>query len=120
MEDANARGLSITCDQYPYNREMTSLIMLLPPWVHAGGLETLIERLKDPACRMRLIENVNQGIPGWENWIKDAGFEAIYIASVKTDKWRDAEGKSIGEIARLKGSPDQWETLFELLIDKAT
>ena len=119
MEDANASGLSITCDQYPYNRGMTSLITLLPPWVHAGGLETLLGRLKDPACRLRIIENVNQGIPGWENWIKDAGFEAIYIASVKTNKWRDAEGRSIGEIARLKGKTDPWETLFELLIDES-
>lgn len=119
MEDANARGLSITCDQYPYSRGMTSLITLLPPWVHAGGLEALIARLKDPACRVRIMDDVDRGLPGWENWIKDAGFEAIYIASVKTEKWRDMEGKSIGEITRLKGKTDQWETLFELLIDES-
>jgi len=119
IENANARGLSITCDQYPYSRGMTSLITLLPPWVHAGGLETLIARLKDPACRARIIEDVDQGLAGWENWIKDAGFDAIYIASVKTEKWRDIEGRSIGEITRLKGRTDEWETLFELLIDES-
>jgi len=118
MENANARGLSITCDQYPYSRGMTSMITLLPPWVHVGGLETLIARLKDPACRARIIDDVKHGLPGWENWIQDAGFEAIYIASVKTEKWRDIEGKSIGEITRLKGKTDEWETLFELLIDE--
>jgi N-acyl-D-amino-acid deacylase len=118
MENANARGLSITCDQYPYSRGMTSMITLLPPWVHAGGLETLIARLKDHGCRQRIIGDVNQGLSGWENWIKDAGFEAIYIASVKTEKWRDVEGKCIGEITRLKGKTDEWETLFELLIDE--
>lgn len=118
MEDANARGLSITCDQYPYNRGMTSLITLLPPWVHAGGLGALVARLKDPACCARIIDDVNRAIPGWENWIKDAGFEAIYIASVKTEKWRAMEGRSIREIARLKGGTDEWETLFELLVDE--
>jgi N-acyl-D-amino-acid deacylase len=118
MEDANAGGLSITCDQYPYNRGMTSLITLLPPWVHTGGLTNLIERLKDPACRVRIKEDVNRGIAGWENWIKDAGFEAIYIASVKTENWRDVEGKSIADITRLRGKTDEWETLFDLLIDE--
>jgi N-acyl-D-amino-acid deacylase len=86
--------------------------------VHAGGLKSLVARLEDPACRVRIIDDVKQGIAGWENWIKDAGFEAIYVASVKTEKWRDAEGRSIGEISRLKGKPDEWETLFELLIDE--
>ena len=119
IEDANARALSITCDQYPYNRGMTSLITLLPPWVHAGGLESLMARLKDPDCRIRITEDVKQGIPGWENWIKDAGFEAIYIASVKTEKWRSVEGRSISEITRAKGKIDEWETLFELLADES-
>jgi len=119
MEDANARGLSITCDQYPYSRGMTSLITLLPPWVHAGGLQALVARLKEPTGRARIVEDVNRGIPGWESWIKDAGFESIYIASVKTEKWRSVEGKSIRDIARLKGGADEWETLFELLIDES-
>ncbi len=118
MADANRRGVSMTCDQYPYQRGMTSLITLLPPWVHAGGLESLIARLKDPACRTRITEDIRSGIPGWENWIRDAGFEAIYIASVKTDRWREAEGKSIAQITRLKGKSDHWESLFDLLIDE--
>jgi len=118
MEDANVRGLSITCDQYPYSRGMTSLITLLPPWVHSGGLQALVARLKDPATRQRIVEGVNRGIPGWENWIQEAGFEAIYIASVKTEKWRSVEGKSIRDIARLKEGADDWETLFELLVDE--
>jgi len=118
IEDANERGLSITCDQYPYNRGMTSLITLLPPWVHAGGLGALVDRLKDPACCTRIIDDVSRGIPGWENWVKDAGFESIYIASVKTEKWRAMEGRSIGEIALLRGGADEWQTLFELLVDE--
>jgi len=118
IDDANRRGISITCDQYPYNRGMTSLITLLPPWAHAGGLARLIERLQDPAQRRRIRRDIRQGIAGWENWIKDGGFEAIYIASVKTDKWRDVEGKNLGEITRLRGKADEWETLFDLLVDE--
>ena len=118
MQEANARGIGITCDQYPYNRGMTSLITLLPPWVHEGGLEKLIERLKNSDDRIHIKKDVQQGIEGWENWIKDAGFDSIYIASVKTEKWRDMEGKHLSEIARLKEKTDEWETLFDLLIDE--
>ncbi|UCE55491.1 MAG: D-aminoacylase [Desulfobacterales bacterium] len=118
MQDANARGTSITCDQYPYNRGMTSLITLLPPWVHEGGLEKLIKRLKNSDDRIRIKKDVQRGIEGWENWIKDGGFDCIYIASVKTEKWRAVEGKNLSEITRLKGKADEWETLFDLLIDE--
>jgi N-acyl-D-amino-acid deacylase len=118
MQDANARGTHITCDQYPYNRGMTSLITLLPPWVHEGGLEKLVERLKNADDRIRIKKDVQRGIEGWENWIKDGGFDSIYIASVKTEKWRDAEGKHLSEIAQLKEKADEWETLFDLLIDE--
>jgi N-acyl-D-amino-acid deacylase len=118
MEEANARGIRITCDQYPYNRGMTSLITLLPPWVHEGGLEKLIERLKIADDRNRIKKDVQQGIEGWENWIKDGGFDSIYIASVKTEKWSDVEGKDLSEITRLKANADEWETLFDLLIDE--
>jgi N-acyl-D-amino-acid deacylase len=118
IDDANRRNISMTCDQYPYTRGMTSLITLLPPWVHAGGLARLIERLKDPLQRRRIRQDIQQGIAGWENWIKDSGFEAIYIASVKTDKWRDIEGKPLSDIARLREKADEWETLFDLLVDE--
>lgn len=118
IEEANHKGISITCDQYPYTRGMTSLITLLPPWVHTGGLTRLIERLRDPAQRRRIRTDIQQGIAGWENWIKDGGFDAIYIASVKTEKWRPFEGKNLSEIARLRGKSDAWKTLFDLLVDE--
>ena len=118
LEEANARGVNVTCDQYPYNRGMTSLITVLPPWVHLGGYEKLLERLENPEDRARIKKEITEGIEGWENWIKDGGFESIYIASVKTEKWRDMEGKNLTEITRLKEKVDEWQTLFDILIDE--
>ncbi len=118
MEEANARGLNVTCDQYPYNRGMTTLMTLLPPWVHLGGLPKLLERLKNPQDRARIKKDVSAGIEGWENFISNAGFESIYLSCIKTNKWQDMEGKSLSEITRLKGKTDEWETLFDVLIDE--
>ena len=118
MEEANARGVNVTCDQYPYNRGMTSLITVLPPWAHMGGYQKLLERLKDPEERNHIKKDIIEGTDDWENWIKDGGFECIYIASVKTEKWQGIEGKNLTEITRLKGKADEWDTLFDILIDE--
>ncbi|MFX1532978.1 MAG: amidohydrolase family protein [Promethearchaeota archaeon] len=118
MEEANAHGINISCDQYPYNRGMTSLITVLPPWVHIGGLEKILERLKNSDNRERIKKDIMEGIEGWENLIKDLGPERIYIVSVKTERWKDIEGKNLVEITKLKGKPDEFTTLFDLLIEE--
>ena len=120
IEDANARGLRIAFDQYPYNRGMTGLSALLPPWVHEGGKEKLLERLKDPNGREKIRKDTEEGIKGWENFIKKGGFESVYISGVSNPKWKDIEGKNIPEITRIKGKKDEWETFFEILIDEDT
>lgn len=118
LEETNARGLDITCDQYPYTRGMTSLITLLPPWVHEGGIHKLLQRLENPELRRRIRHETAAGIADGENWIHRAGFASIYIASVKTERWKPAEGKSLEEITRLFQKQDPWETLFNLLLDE--
>ncbi|MFX1505928.1 MAG: amidohydrolase family protein [Promethearchaeota archaeon] len=114
MAKANEKGLNITCDQYPYNRSMTSLITILPPWVHIGGIEKIFERLEDSDTLERIKNDITQGIQGWEN-LMALGGENIYISSVKTDRWRAVEGKSIREITKLKDNPDDITTALDLI-----
>ena len=118
MEEANRRGLNITCDQYPYNRGMTSLITVLPPWVHIGGIEKILERLQDPEAKKRIKHDITEGIEGWENWIKDLGSDRIYISSVKTQAWKNIEGKNLAEITKFKRKKDVFTTLFDLLLEE--
>ena len=47
LESARARGLNITCDQYPFLASSTSLSALVPHWAHEGGKASLVQRLKD-------------------------------------------------------------------------
>ncbi len=118
IEEANTRGLNINCDQYPYNRGMTSLITVLPPWVHIGGIEEILKRLKDPEDQDRIRKDISEGIEGWENWLKDLGGDRIFIATVKTDTWKSVEGKNLAEITTLKDKTDVFNTLFDLLVDE--
>ncbi|MFX0071295.1 MAG: amidohydrolase family protein, partial [Candidatus Hermodarchaeota archaeon] len=118
INEANERGINITCDQYPYNRGMSHLSVLLPPWVHEGGPEETLERLKKSEIQERIKEELSKEIEGFENIIKNNGFERIYITTTGTEQWKDIEGKSISEITKIKGKVDNWETLFDLLISE--
>ena len=44
----------MTADQYPYAASGTGLDAILPNWAHAGGTDSLLARLRDPAARARL------------------------------------------------------------------
>jgi len=117
IEEANERGLSITCDQYPYNRGMADLATALPPWTRKGSNDDILERIKDPEIQERIKKDVEKGIEGWENWIRDEGMKNLYIATVNSGKWKDVVGKNLTEITQIKGKSDDWETYFQLLID---
>jgi len=117
IEETNERGINITCDQYPYNRGMTSLITLLPPWSHEGGFEKLLERLKDPQEKEKIRKDIYEGT-SYESFIKNSGWGCIYIASLETDKWKPVIGKSIEIIAKDLGKDDVFDVLCEILIDE--
>ncbi len=118
IDDANKCGLNIACDQYPYVRGMTSLDTVLPPWAHEGGFEKVLARLKNPEDIERIRHDIENGLEGWENMIDEAGWDGIYISSVKYDKWKSIEGKSLAEITNLKGYSDPFQVLIDLLIEE--
>src|SRR3989442_5772679 len=54
IDTARARGLDVTGDVYPYNAGSTKMDNLLPPWVHDGGVQKLLERLADRPARRKI------------------------------------------------------------------
>jgi len=108
--------VNITVDQYPYNRLQTSLATAVPPWAHEGGMEKLVERLKIPEIQEKIKKEINTEDVDWENLIAAAGWDGIYIAKTKSEETKIYEGKSLWEITQLKNNPDEFTTLFEVLI----
>lgn len=118
FEDARERGIDVTVDQYPYKAGSTSLMALLPPWVHDGGTEEALERLRDEELRSRMREDIKEGIPGWENFAGELGWENVYVTSVKTDENKKLEGKNMEEIREFRGDSDEYKSLFNLLLEE--
>jgi N-acyl-D-amino-acid deacylase len=118
LEKTRIEGVDITVDQYPYQAGSTSLVTCLPPWAHEGGMERLLERLQDPELRKRIRGDIESGLPGWENFAGELGWENVYVTSVKTDMNRYAEGKNLFEIQEHRGDPDPYTSLFDLILEE--
>src|SRR2546427_10569027 len=73
IQNARDSGLDIAADMYPYPAGATALASALPPWVADGGVQKLLERLKDPAIRSRIKKDLTGDHPDWENLFYDCG-----------------------------------------------
>ncbi|HWR07040.1 D-aminoacylase [Sporomusa sp.] len=117
LEQAQAEGIRISFDQYPYVAGSTMLGVILPPWVHDGGTDKLLERLQDPELRRRMIYDIEHGLPGWDNFVDFAGLDQIFVTSVKTSANEDLIGKNLLEIGQVRGK-DPYQAVFDLLYEE--
>jgi dihydroorotase/N-acyl-D-amino-acid deacylase len=118
IDSARAAGIDVTADQYSYIASATSLDATIPVWALSGGRDSLLIRLRDPATRARIRqEMVGAGAAKrGENMYRGAdGADGILIASTFEDSLKYLQGKRVGEIARSRGR-DPVETLFDILL----
>ena len=104
VEEARAQGMDITLDQYPYVASSISLSALLPPWVHEGGNDRLLERIRDPMTRKRIKK-------GPARLTRELGDVMISFAKNHSEY----EGLRVPEIARMEGK-DPMDSVFDLLL----
>ena len=117
IEKARQSGLDITADTYAYPAWFNSFSAFIPPWAHDGGDAKLIERLKDPAMRARIRQELQTPSKTWDNeWQEIAGPESILVSVVHKPELRPLQGKTIADIAKLWGK-DPIDTVFDLLIE---
>jgi N-acyl-D-amino-acid deacylase len=118
FEKARNQGLDVTVDQYPYEAGSTSLMTLLPPWVHDGGREKALERLRNPEQRTRMKKDIKEGINGWENFAGELGWKNVYVTSVNTDENKTIEGLNMTEIKKRLGADDEFTALYQVLLEE--
>jgi len=117
IEAARAEGLAITADMYTYTAAGTGLDATMPPWVQEGGLQEWIKRLKDPAIRARVKKEMQTPTDKWENFFIAAGSpEKIILVGFKNDKLKPLTGKTLAEIAKMRGTSPE-ETAMDMVIE---
>ena len=117
FEEARARGLDVSANQYPYDRASNGLDACLPVWVREGGADEMIARLRDPALRERIkTEMADASITEWENqWYGSGGAEGVMLSSVLDPALRKWEGMTLAGIGREMGK-DPRDALMDLVI----
>jgi N-acyl-D-amino-acid deacylase len=108
IQEARDRGQDVTADMYPYLAGATALASSLPPWVADGGLNKLLERLRDPAVRQRIkTEMSSTGERTWENlYLDSGGAPGVMVASVVNPDLKQYTGKTVAEIAQAQKVAD--------------
>ena len=88
----------------------------MPPWVQDGGLEAWITRLKDPAVRSRVLAEMRDPAPAWENLYGAAGAAGTLLLGFKNPALKPLTGKTLAEVAQQRGvSPE--DAVIDLVVE---
>ena len=117
VDEARAAGLKITADMYVYPAGATGLDGAMPPWVQEGGLDSWIDRLRDPALRRRVAEEMRTPTDEWENLLLAAGSpERVLLVGFKNPALKHLTGKTLAEVAKRRGQTPE-EAAMDLVVE---
>jgi N-acyl-D-amino-acid deacylase len=117
IEAARASGLDISANTYAYTAWFNDMSAFVPPWAHDGGNGKMLERLKDPAMRARIVEDIKTPSGTWDNeWDEVPGPESILVGVVKNPALLSLQGQTIAAIAKSRGK-DPIDTLLDILVE---
>jgi len=118
IEKARLSGRDITCDVYPYTAGSSILASLLPPWCMEGGIQKAVERIMNPTTRRKILDDLNHESDSWDNLVLSTGWEAVTVCSAQTKVNKAFVGKSIADIASLRGESPE-ECALNLLVEES-
>ena len=115
IEAARREGQPVRANMYTYVAAGTGLDSCLPPWAEDGGYPELFKRLRDPETREKIAAEVKVDSDRWENLYVAAGSpDRIILTNFKTEQLKPLTGKTLAEIATMRGT-DPIETIMDLL-----
>jgi N-acyl-D-amino-acid deacylase len=125
-EEAERDGARVSFDMFPYTAAATMMIAIYPPWSLEGGVDRLIERLKDQKTRRRIERDIERKKPSWPPWseegwphnlVRATGWDAIFIGYVGSRRNKRYEKRSLAELARLTGKRP-FDSISDLIIEE--
>lgn len=117
IENAQASGLKITADMYPYDAGSTGLNATMPPWVQEGGYEAWSARLRDPGVRSRVVAEMVAPTDDWENLLFLSGSaDKVILCGFKNERLKPLTGRTLAAVASERGKSPE-ETAIDLVIE---
>ena len=108
MRQERAAGHMVVADQYPWTASGTGLgSSLLPRWSQAGGRDSLLLRIADPATRERILAEMRENL-------RRRGGDSTLLLTGGGAAGRSYVGKTLKQIAAEKGM-GAVETALEMI-----
>jgi N-acyl-D-amino-acid deacylase len=101
IDEARARGVDATIDQYPYTASSTSIqAALMPAWSLEGGRQEVLKRLQNPSMRSELQKETARLILE-----ERGGGDPQNVQLARCDWDPSLAGKRLGDVTKGRGLP---------------
>jgi dihydroorotase/N-acyl-D-amino-acid deacylase len=97
IDSARAAGQDVQADMYLYPAGGNSFASCIPPKYAADG--KLLDNLKNPALRAKMIEEIHARDAGYENLCEAATPPNVMVVGFRKPEYQQFEGKRLSEIA---------------------
>ena len=115
IEEYRAKGLEIYYDIYPYVASSTQCSAMISPRFQTEGRAGLVEKLKDPAFRAEVKQDMISPKVPYDNFYLNCGsFENVTLAACLNTP--EADGMTIAEYARKTQTADEFDAFFDLFV----
>jgi dihydroorotase/N-acyl-D-amino-acid deacylase len=99
IDEARARGVDATIDQYPYTASSTGVeSALMPAWALEGGRNAVLQRLREPATRARILEETARIIR-----LERGGGDPKNVVIANCGWDASLAGRNLADITRMRG-----------------
>ena len=114
IDRANAQGMEVTVDHYPYTANMTNLNIPIPPkYFDSEGVDGVVRMLSTPEGRARIRADMERKDCGYDNFYQNAGgFDGIFVSGCPG--LLEADGKFVSDYAREIGK-DPFDAYFDII-----
>jgi N-acyl-D-amino-acid deacylase len=109
LDQAQAEGLDVSADMYPYTAGCTSLSSILPEWAQEGGKPDILARLAEHKMRPEIVASAQEC-----GFFRFADWDSIMISA--SPKQRAYEGQFVSELAAKAGKP-AYDWVFDALLE---
>jgi N-acyl-D-amino-acid deacylase len=111
VDEARRRGQDVTLDVYPYTAVSTTVSRYFPTWTLEGGVGALMERLRTPDVRARILQEAAAD--------RSVKWEDVLIAAMRKPEHARHEGTTLAALGQERGKPPLEATVELILADGA-
>lgn len=112
VDEARARGIDVSIDQYPYTASQTGITALIPQWAQEGGNARMLERIDSPETRGAVKAAIVDKI-----LYDRGGGDPKNVVISRNPRDRSMEGKSLADLTIEKGMLPTPENAAEVVMD---